>query len=528
MGKGILSGMIWGTVIGGVATAFVSLYVPIPPKLETAETPEAETASIVTTTQDTGPTEAEEVTAAEPEQTTPAQAETAETAATAQTETPTATVATEEAAMTDVTEVAPVTQSETAAPVTQATESAATSTADQATDVPTEEAAKVAAETATTATTSTDNATAITGDVADKPAVTTTLSSTPEAPTVTGVELPTISSATDEAVVESSEPKRLTVTAREDTQPEKVESPSIVTRVEPPKQEDTEIETAAADTPIGVDAPEIESPTTGIITNRLPSVTAPSTDEETAEAVTTDEATETEPEDAAPESALAIDRYAAEVEVPEGASLFSIVLIDAGGDGIPRDRIAALELPISVAIVPTMDGAKDAMATYRAAGIEVVAMPDDLPVAASPSDVAVAMTGYFSILDQAIGVIDPLDGRIQSNRSLLQPVLGAIRDTGHGLLTYDRGLNSAQKAARRENIPAATVYRVLDADLEKAPLIKRYLDRAAFTANQDGSVVVVGRTYEDTITALVEWGLERKDGDLAFVPVSKVMKVDAN
>ena len=124
--------------------------------------------------------------------------------------------------------------------------------------------------------------------------------------------------------------------------------------------------------------------------------------------------------------------------------------------------------------------------------------------------------------------MDPLDGRIQANRSLLQPVLGAIRNSGHGLITYDRGLNTALQAARREDIPAATVFRVLDGELEKGPRIKRYMDRAAFNANRDGAVVVVGRSYPETVQAIVEWALEKKESGVAMVPVSAVMLADEN
>jgi polysaccharide deacetylase 2 family uncharacterized protein YibQ len=163
------------------------------------------------------------------------------------------------------------------------------------------------------------------------------------------------------------------------------------------------------------------------------------------------------------------------------------------------------------------------MKAFRGAGFEVIAIPEDLPQAASPSDVEVAMSGYFNVMSEVIGVLDPLDGRIQSNRSLLQPVLGAIRASGHGLVTYNRGLNSAVKAARREEIPAATVFRILDGDLENGATITRYLDRAAFAAGKDGSVVVVGRSYPETVEAIGNWIESQTDGALAFVPVSAVM-----
>ena len=222
----------------------------------------------------------------------------------------------------------------------------------------------------------------------------------------------------------------------------------------------------------------------------------------------------------------ALRAYGQRIEGAEGKSLFGVVLIDSGAEGIARADLMKLSVPVTIAIDPTAPNATQIMQDYRDAGMEVVAIANELPTASSPSDVAVAVEAYFDLLPQAVGIMDPLDGRIQSNRTLLQPVLGAIRSSGHGLITYDRGLNTAQQAARREDIPAATVFRVLDADLEEAPKIKRYLDRAAFNANRDGSVVVVGRSYPETVKAIVEWVLEKKESGIAMVPVSAVMLAD--
>ncbi|EPX78995.1 divergent polysaccharide deacetylase family protein [Litoreibacter arenae] len=277
-------------------------------------------------------------------------------------------------------------------------------------------------------------------------------------------------------------------------------------------EEGDSLDVASADTPITL--PRINS---GVVTNRLPSV---------GDAAPEPEAERAEVAPAPVEDLGALRNFAAQVDGIEGKSLFGVILIDSGEDGIPREDLMKLSIPVTIAIDPTAADAASTMQAYRDAGMEVVAIANELPTSAGPGDVAVAVEAYFNILDQAVGLMDPLDGRIQSNRTLLQPVLGAIRNSGHGLITFDRGLNTAQQAARRENIPAATVFRVLDGELEEAPKIKRYLDRAAFNANRDGAVVVVGRSYPDTVKALVEWVLEKKEAGIAMVPVSAVMLAD--
>ncbi|NBO20421.1 MAG: hypothetical protein EBU97_00330 [Rhodobacteraceae bacterium] len=66
-------------------------------------------------------------------------------------------------------------------------------------------------------------------------------------------------------------------------------------------------------------------------------------------------------------------------------------------------------------------------------------------------------------------------------------------------------------------------FRSLDAEGETQPMIRRYLDRAAFKAAQDGRVVVIGTTAEDTVAALLAWSVEGRAGSVALAPLSAVL-----
>ena len=281
----------------------------------------------------------------------------------------------------------------------------------------------------------------------------------------------------------------------------------------------TGVTEGSSDTPIVLQVPNTENQATGVVVNRLPSLRSPDAAEPDTQSA------DVTPADTSGLGAL--QAFASDIDVTDADALIGVVLIHTGADGVPAAELAQLELPFSVAIDPSQPGAKEAAATYRAAGIEVLALLNDLPAAAEPTDIAVAMEGYWGVLEEAVAVLDPLDARIQSNRDLLEQVLAELAQTGHGLVTYDRGLNTAQQTARRQNIAAATVFRLLDGDLETTPKIKRYLGRAAFSAAQDGTVVVMGRAYPDTVQALVEWALDGKSADLSVVPVSTIMLNDA-
>ncbi|MDP1578378.1 MAG: divergent polysaccharide deacetylase family protein, partial [Cypionkella sp.] len=113
----------------------------------------------------------------------------------------------------------------------------------------------------------------------------------------------------------------------------------------------------------------------------------------------------------------------------------------------------------------------------------------------------------------------------QDNRPLATMVVPIIKDQGRGLVTFDAGLNAADQVARREDVAAAVIFRDLDGAGEDTPLIRRYLDRAAFKAAQEGRVVVVGTTRPETIAALMEWSIEGKGASVALAPISAVLAV---
>ena len=91
-------------------------------------------------------------------------------------------------------------------------------------------------------------------------------------------------------------------------------------------------------------------------------------------------------------------------------------------------------------------------------------------------------------------------------------------------MTLEKGLNALEQVARRDAVPTATVFRKLAAAGETVPVMRRYLDRAAFRAAQEGSVVVMGTTKPDTIAAILQWNVEGRAASVALAPISAVMR----
>lgn len=210
-------------------------------------------------------------------------------------------------------------------------------------------------------------------------------------------------------------------------------------------------------------------------------------------------------------------------ENPENRPTFAILLVDTGAPGLDRARLARLPFPVTFVLDPLAEDAARAAAIYHDAGQEVILRATGLPEGAKAQDVEQTFETLFQAIPQAEAVIDLNTGGFQDRAALASLVVPVIKAAGRGLVTFDRGLNVAEQVARRDSVPSAVVFRSLDADGESQPMIRRYLDRAAFKAAQDGRVVVIGTTADDTVAALLAWSVEGRAGSVALAPLSAVL-----
>jgi polysaccharide deacetylase 2 family uncharacterized protein YibQ len=239
-----------------------------------------------------------------------------------------------------------------------------------------------------------------------------------------------------------------------------------------------------------------------------------------------------EPEDtepAAPPSALAalpadspLVRFAAPVEVASDVPRMAIVLIDDGSGPLGPSGLEAFPFPVSFAISPNHPDAAAAARGYRDLGFEVLVL-GDMPDGAQAADVEVAMEGLMRAVPDVVAVLEDPAGDLQENRQVSGQVAAFLADSGHGLITQPKGLNTAQKLALKDGVPSATLFRDFDGEGQDATMIRRTLDQAAFRARQEGGVVMMGRLRADTISALVLWGLQDRSGTIALVPTSLVL-----
>lgn len=281
----------------------------------------------------------------------------------------------------------------------------------------------------------------------------------------------------------------------------------------------------------GADAPEagedeetapsgtIENIATGVTTDRLPSLRAAPEGEEPDAPDATEDGDSPEAEDTRPP----LERFAAPFENPEGKPLMSIVLIDDGSGPVGPEVLADFPYPVSLAVDASWDGASQRARVYRAAGLEVLALAD-LPDNATARDTEVAMQSFLSAVPEAVAVMEAPGDALQSNRAASQQLAEILLDSGHGLLMFPEGLNTAQQLAAKAGVPSAAVFRDFDDQGQDATVIRRFLDQAAFRAGQEeNGVIMVGRLRPDTISALLLWGLQDRASRVALAPVSAVL-----
>ncbi len=243
------------------------------------------------------------------------------------------------------------------------------------------------------------------------------------------------------------------------------------------------------------------------MTSRLPQVAVPA------------------PDLAPPVAPNALRDNAVAFDAPIGTALMAVILIDDPTSPLDPAALAGLSFPITLAIDPLRGDAADRAAAFRAAGHEVMILGAvAIAPGAGAADVAVAIEAARTTLPQAVALMDDPEGRIQSDRPVLEAAVAALAETGHGLITFPRGLNAAQDTARRADVPAGTAFRLLDDEDQRAPVITRYLSRAAFAAAQEGTVIVVGRSRPDTVEAVFSWALGGRSEGVALAPVSAVLR----
>ncbi|MGH1465693.1 MAG: divergent polysaccharide deacetylase family protein [Cognatishimia sp.] len=203
--------------------------------------------------------------------------------------------------------------------------------------------------------------------------------------------------------------------------------------------------------------------------------------------------------------------------------LLSIVLLDVPDSDIDLSVLQDFPLPLSIVVDAAAENAAQRMALFRGLNFEVLAMIN-LPQGATPSDVEVNLTAQVARLPEVVAIFEGLDTGLQETRQVSDQVIDYTLASGHGLLMQPKALNTAQKLAAREGVPSLTIFRDFDGKGQRADVMRRFLDQAAFKARQSNDVVMMGRLRGETISALASWALQDRASTVAVAPVSAILQ----
>ncbi|MBY4891683.1 divergent polysaccharide deacetylase family protein [Rhodobacteraceae bacterium N5(2021)] len=283
----------------------------------------------------------------------------------------------------------------------------------------------------------------------------------------------------------------------------------------------------AMETPVEEVSPTLSAPAfpqTSTLPQVAPAIAPPVAPSVAGDAAEADAPAEGDAPDAPdPGDLPAIQAFAAPFDTAEERPLMAVVLIDEPESPIDLSTLTRFTFPVAFAVDPLSPDARARAAAYREAGFEVVILGSMIADGATGADTEVALAAAASTLPEAVAVLDTPEGRIQGDRPVLDALVAALGESGHGLVAFPRGLNAAEQSASRAGVPAATVFRFLDDEDQQATVITRILSRAAFAAAQEGNVIVVGRTRPDTVTALFSWALGGRFEAVALAPLSATL-----
>ena len=224
----------------------------------------------------------------------------------------------------------------------------------------------------------------------------------------------------------------------------------------------------------------------------------------------------------------AFDAFAVRFIPPNNKPYLSIVLEHVTGDSVSMYDLLNFGQPIAFGVNVQDELSRWRENEFRKAGFEVVALaPNDTDAGLSESiqDALIPsrLDGYLTAVPGAVAVLDSIGSDIYRDPRKVARVANELDLTGRGFLVHERfGVNRALEAARSVGIPAASLVRVIDQQRD-ASSIRRALDRAALDASKTGAAIVFGRTYPETIAAILPWLLGNSAKSVTIAPLTLTM-----
>ncbi|MBL4872963.1 MAG: divergent polysaccharide deacetylase family protein [Rhodobacteraceae bacterium] len=181
--------------------------------------------------------------------------------------------------------------------------------------------------------------------------------------------------------------------------------------------------------------------------------------------------------------------------------------------------------PVTLAVASDNPAANDIIASYRAAGGEVVLLlptegPNALRQGGSPSDVPAFLEATMANIEGVLGVMDGPDGNVNQNARMMSAILAELAQTGHAIMTVNGlGLNRTSILAQEAGVPATDISRAIDTSDGAFAIIKE-LDKLVLQIGDQRSFTIFAQATPDMLIALNFWLKSPKAESVTIAPVS--------
>ncbi len=239
-------------------------------------------------------------------------------------------------------------------------------------------------------------------------------------------------------------------------------------------------------------------------------------------------------------AATSIDTAQVALPIPVSATLapmaarprLALIIDDVGLDTAAAARVLALDIPLTIAILPYADAAAATARTAEADGRDVLVHvpmeplglddpgPNALLVDLSDTDLRARIRWAMARVPGAIGLNNHMGSRFTRDPRAMRVALGAI--AGQGPLFIDSMTTpDSRGSAVAEGLGLAALQRDIFLDhVIEADAIQAQLAAAESLARSQGYAVLIGHPHGLTLDALEGWIGEAREAGFEFVTVT--------
>lgn len=227
----------------------------------------------------------------------------------------------------------------------------------------------------------------------------------------------------------------------------------------------------------------------------------------------------------------------AERVAPAAAPRAAIVIDDLGQRTSDLEKLAALDIPLTIAVIPGLPATAATVREASRLGIEMILHQPMEPreEAGKNPGTGVLLTGMsaeevrgrlresLAAVPGAVGVNNHMGSRFTEETAGLVPVMEELK--ARGLFWLDSRTTAATRGAetaRAAGVPVLERDVFLDAEV-KPEFIRAQLRRAVAIAHEHGQAIGIGHPHPETIAALRELRGELLDSGVTLVRLSALV-----